>query len=132
MRFLIVFGAAIIVWLSAFPAAADLRLYEWGYNVNEDPFEGEGRFSMGYLSTWESGVFVICQQGGESLTVRVAFPFDAADGENYDGSTMRIKVDKFNEFAGNGNAIALQNGNAGMDLDLERSDGISLLENLRD
>lgn len=128
-RILPMIGALLL----AVPAHADFQLNRWSTNVEDDPFEGKGRFSMAYFDSLESGVIINCQQASDEVTFRIAFPFDSTElGAAYDGATVRLKVDKFDELTATAEAITLQSGNAGIDADIYGYEAWQLLENLRD
>ncbi len=66
--------------LAASAVQASAGFLEWDADVEEDPFSGGKRVTVGYMSSIRSGVVIICDTAEKGVTIRAipGFAFDGA------------------------------------------------------
>ncbi|WP_180901968.1 hypothetical protein [Martelella soudanensis] len=124
------FGFCLVVFgLSATGAGADYM--RWSAERVDDPFADQNRMIMSFVDGSESGLFLICDEASDYLTIRLALPLSSLD---YNLPTYslseHLQVDDFESHIELGNAITLANGNLGVDAGMEGESARRFLDDL--
>lgn len=124
------FGLCIFAFgLSATGADADYM--RWSAERADDPFADQNRMIMSFVDGPESGLFLICDEASDSLTIRLALPLSSMDYKLPTYSLgEHLQVDDFESHIELGNSITLANGNLGVDTHMEGESARRFLDEL--
>lgn len=125
-------GAGVLFTLALPVSHGMAAYYEWTNIIEDDPFDGKGRMAMVYSNPDSIGVLVICDEGSNAITLRLATPMEAgSDGVTDRPIWIGAIVDRYESHLGFGNAMIMQNGKIGFDLELKDESAARLLEELK-
>lgn len=122
---------SIAVALCASHAAAGIL--QWSVDVEEDPFDNEGKMTLTYMDSPNSGVLIFCEQDSGKITIRRAssFPYDQGSPP-VSAIEMAIIIDKGESHMGFASTDMLGTGNIGFDMERTSESARRLLEELRE
>ncbi|WP_319520143.1 hypothetical protein [uncultured Martelella sp.] len=121
----------LIIAASLAASNAHADYLRWSAAPEDDPFARDRRMIMNYMDSQDSGLFIICEEQSDRITIRLALPLAADDYRlpTYD-FLEQVQIDDFNSHIQYADDVTLANGNIGLDADIEGESARYLLDDL--